>query len=58
MPALTPLLPQCTVPLVEVNSYERQWFLVSLAASPLFIAAFLELLGNWKVGRGPEVLGV
>ena len=41
--------PQSTVPLVEVNSYERHWFLRSLAASPLFIAAFLGLF-SWQVG--------
>jgi hypothetical protein len=50
-PTCAPALPclQSTVPLVEVNSYQRHWFLRSLAASPLFIAAFLGLF-SWQVG--------
>lgn len=36
---------------MEVNSYDRTWFLRSLAASPLFIAAFLELW-SWQVSAG------
>lgn len=41
------LLLQATIPLVEVNSYDRTWFLRSLAASPLFIAVYLELW-SWQ----------
>ena len=40
------LLPQTTIPLVEVNSYQRSWFLRSMAASPLFICAYLRLF-HW-----------
>jgi hypothetical protein len=36
---------------VEVNSYRRPWFLRALAASPLFVAAFLHLF-SWQVGHG------
>ena len=42
------LLLQATVPLAEPNAYSRPWFLRSLAASPLFIVLYWELL-SWQV---------
>ena len=35
---------------MEVNSYDRTWFLRSLAASPLFIAVYLELW-SWQASQ-------
>lgn len=45
---------QATIPLVEMNSYQRPWFLRSLAASPLFIVLYLELF-SWQVRHGPRL---
>lgn len=39
------------MPLVESNAYRRQWFLLSMATSPLFIVAYLHLF-SW-----PALLG-
>jgi sodium/potassium/calcium exchanger 6 len=30
-----------TIPIVEITSYDKQWFLISMAASPLFICIYL-----------------
>ena len=45
---------QATIPMVDVNGYERRWLLVSLALSPTFIAAYLSLF-SWRVSA--RVLG-
>lgn len=37
---------QATVPMIELSSYRRQWFLASMACSPLFICAYLGQL-HW-----------
>ncbi len=42
---------------MEVNSYDRPWFLCSLAASPLFIAAYLELW-SWQASQGRAGAGM
>jgi len=35
------VLLQATIPLVESTSYQRSWFVTAMAASPLFICAYL-----------------
>ena len=38
--------------MVEANAYERRWFIISMGASPLFIATYLGLLPSWRALAG------
>ncbi len=47
---------QGTVPLVELNSYQRHWFLASMACSPLFVCVYMGWL-HWLPLLGAGAAG-